>query len=289
LVSDKKRPISLFLGQNEVNPFGPYYLKKGANKMEREINLEAKDFSNFLRCLSVLKDICKDVDIRGGVLRQRSTDTANIFEMDLSPLISDCDICIDNLKGKLTLLKGLSKQEVQITITDDEIYFSGKSSTFKFKNPNPSYMNDRFMSNEEFSKFVTVREEDLVLEHVVTKDISNFMKLTADQFNIVSFQVLFDGNVASMTASTTSKDKYSEIEYGIPLKKPLKGFLNIVATPFLLDRDRDMLFKMYNVQEDLFINKFTASIGKIAVDVYGRNQLIEEEESSTLPGEEGGE
>ena len=258
--------------------------------MEKEITLEAKDFLNFLRCLSVMKDICKDVDIRGGVLRQRSTDKASIFEMDLSPLISDCDICIDNLKGKFTLLKGLSKQEVQITITDDEIYFSGKPSTLKFKKLNPSFLDNKFMSSEEFSNLFTLREEDLVLEHVVTKDISNFMKLTASQFNIVSFQVLFNGNVASITASTTSKDKYSEIEYGIPLRKPLKGFLNIVATPFLLDHDRDMLFKMYNLQETLFISKFTASIGKIAVDVYGRGQLVEEkEESSTLPGEEGGE
>lgn len=257
--------------------------------MDKEIKLNAKDFSNFLRCLSALKDICNDADIRGGVLRQKSTDKANIFKMDLSPLISDCDIPISDLKNKLTLLKGLSKQEVQITITDDEIYFSGKPSTLKFKNPNPSFMGNKFISSEEFSEIVTVREEDLVLEHVVTKDISNFMKLTADQFNIVSFQVLFDGNVASITASTTSKDKYSEIEYGIPLRKPLKGFSNIVVAPFLFDHDRDMLFKMYNVQEDLFINKFTASIGKIAVDVYSRNQLIEEEESSTLPGEEGGE
>jgi hypothetical protein len=237
-----------------------------------------------------MKDICKDVEIRGGVLRQRSSDKAVIIEMDLTPLISDCDICIDNLKKKLTLLKGLSKQAVQITITDDEIYFSGKPSTLKFKNPNPSFMGNKFISSEEFSKIFTVREEDLVLEHVVRKDISNFMKLTADQFGIVSFQVLFDGNVASVTASTTSKDEYSEIEYGIPLRKPLKGFLNIVTTPFLLDHDRDMLFKMYDLQDTLFISKFTASIGKIAVDVYGRSQLVEEkEESSTLSGEEGGE
>jgi hypothetical protein len=258
--------------------------------MEKEITLTAKDFSHFLRCLSVLKGICSDVDIRGGVLRQKSTDRANIFEMDLTPLILDCDIPISGLEMKLTLLKGLSNQQVKITITDDEIYFSGKHSTYKFKNPKPDFMStsNKFISSEEFSNTFTIKEEDLVLEYVVTKDISNFMKVTAVQFKIVSFQVCFNGNLASITAFSSSEDQFSEIEYGIPTNKPLKGFSNIVNRPFLLDRDRSMLFKMYLVSEDVFINKFTSSLGKIAMDVYGRSQLMEEE-SSTLPREEGGE
>jgi hypothetical protein len=148
-------------------------------------------------------------------------------------------------------------------------------------------MDNKFMSSEEFSNLFTLREEDLVLEHVVTKDITNFMKVTVAQFNIVSFQVHFDGNVASITASTSGKDQYSEIEYGIPTKKPLKGYSNVVITPFLLDRDGGMLFKMYNVQETICINKSTSSIGKIAVDVYGRCQLLEEEEDSALRREKG--
>jgi hypothetical protein len=253
--------------------------------MEREITLEAKDFANFLRCLSVVKDICNDADIRGGILRQRTTDKANIVEMDLTPLISNWDIPISDLKSKLTLLKGLSKQKVQLTITDDEIYFSGKRPTIRFKKP--TYMDNTFMSSEEFSNLFTLREEDVVLEHVVTKDVSNFMKATVSQFNIVSFQIYFDGNVASITASTSSKEQYSEIEYGIPTKKPLKCYSNVVVTPFLLDRDGGMLFKMYNIQETICINKSTSSIGKVPVDVYTRSQLMEEGEDSTLPREEG--
>ena len=257
--------------------------------MEREIELEAKDFSNFLRCLSILKDICNDVDIRGGVLRQRSNGKYVIFEVDLSPLISDCDIPLSGLKSKLTLLKGLSKQRVQITITDKEIYFSGQRSTFKFKNPKADFMDNKFMSSEELSNIFTVREEDLVLEHVVTKDISDLMKVTSGQFNIASFQISFDGSTASITASTVSKDQHSEIEYGIRVKKPFKGFSNVVTRPFLLDHDRDMLFKMYNVEGSICVNKFTTTIGKIAVDVYCRSQLMEEQENSTSLEEEGGE
>ncbi len=257
--------------------------------MQKEVTLETKDFSNFLRCLSALKGICTDVDIRGGVLRQRSTDKAVIIEMDLAPLILDCDISMSNVERKLALLKSLSKQRVQITITDDETYFSGKRSTLRFKNPNRDFMDNKFMSNEEFSNIFTLKEEDLVLEHVVSKDISNFMKVTPSQFNVASFQVRFDGNVASITATTSGKEQHSEIEHGMLLKRPLKGFSNIVTTPFLLDHDRDMLFKIYNVRETMCVDKFTTTIGKIALDVYCRSQLMEEEEYAGPSNKEGGE
>jgi hypothetical protein len=253
--------------------------------MEKEINLEAKDFSNFLRCLSVLKDICNDVDIRGGVLRQRSIDKASIFEMDLSPLISDCDICIDNLKSKLTLLKSLSKQAVQITITDNEIYFSGQRSTFKFDKPNPSFLDNKFMTKEEFTNIFILKEEDLVFEYTVKKDLCDLMKVTANEFKIVNFQISFERDTASITATTRDKKQHSEMEYGIPIKKPFKGFSNLVVTPFIIDHDRNILFKMYNVQDNLCVDKFTMSIGKIAIDVYCRSDLIEKEEYSIKEAE----
>jgi len=255
--------------------------------MEKEITLTAKDFTNFLRCLSSVKDICNDVDIKGGVLRQRSNDKTAIIEMNLTPLISDSDISIRNVDGKLPNLKGLSKQNVQITITEDETYFSGKRSTFSFKNPNLDFMDNKFMSSEEFFNIFTLREEDLVLEYLITKEISDLIKATSQQFKIVSFQIFFHGNVASITTSSKSKDEHFEIESGIPLKKPLDGFSNIVVKPFLLNHDRGMFFKMYNIEETIFINKFTASLGEVATDVYCRSQLIKEEEDSTLPREEG--
>jgi hypothetical protein len=104
------------------------------------------------------------------------------------------------------------------------------------------------------------------------------MKVTAGQLNVTSFQILFHGNVASIMASTLKKDGCSEIESGIPTQKFLKCFSNVVNTPFLLDHDRNMLFKMYNFQETACVSKFTSSIGKVVMDVYGRNQLINEDE-----------
>jgi hypothetical protein len=201
--------------------------------------------------------------------------------MNFSSLSLDGDIPMPNLERKINLLRAFSKQGVQITIVDDEIYFSGQRSRFKFKKPSTNFMDNPFISTEELSKIVSVREENLVLEHAITRDISKFMKVIAGQFNIIAFQIFFYGNTASIAASTAHKQEDCEIKYGISIKKPFKGFSPIVITPFLLDRDGDMLFKIYDAGESTFVNKFTASIGKISVVVYTRSKLLQEEENST--------
>ncbi len=105
------------------------------------------------------------------------------------------------------------------------------------------------------------------------------MKVTADQFNIVGYRVVFEDEIASITASTSTKTHRCEIESGIPLKRPLEGFLTLAREPFLIDRDGDILFKLYSIGEDRFIAKVTAAIGKVTIDVYCRSQLIARKET----------
>ena len=66
--------------------------------MVRTINIDKDQFAEILRCLSLLKDECNDVDIRGGMIRQRSNEKISVFEIDLSPIISDIDLAITDLK-----------------------------------------------------------------------------------------------------------------------------------------------------------------------------------------------
>jgi hypothetical protein len=243
-----------------------------------EVTIHANDFLNLLRCLSLLKDDFNDVKIREGILRQRSNNKANIFEMDLTPLVSECDIVLSHLKQKLPLLKGLSRQEVKITSTDDTISFLGERSIFKFTNPRPDFLDNKFISSEELNNIFHLREKNVVLEYPISKETSKLMKVITSQFNIVSFQVSFEGDTASIIATTTDKKQYSRIEQGIPIKAPMKCFSNLVVTPFFIDHDGEILLKMYKIQEDVFINKFKTLIGKITVNVYCRSQLIEDNE-----------
>lgn len=247
-----------------------------------QVAIHPKDFSNFLRCLALLIDKCNDVQIQAGVLRQRSNKKDNIFEMDISPLIADADIIISNFKQKLPMLKQLSQQgEVKITTTDNDLSFLGKRSTFKFTNPRIDFLDNKFMPDEEFRNLFTLAENNIIVEYPFEKNICQLMKATSKQFNTVSFQMLFEGNTASITASTSSKDQYSKIESGIPVKKTVHGYLNIVTTPFLIDHDEEILLRMYNIQENVFIDKFSTTVGKVNLNVYCRSELYEENQDVT--------
>ena len=43
--------------------------------MSMIINLNAEGYVNFMRCLTNFKDVCNDVDIKNGFIRQRSNNS----------------------------------------------------------------------------------------------------------------------------------------------------------------------------------------------------------------------
>jgi hypothetical protein len=239
------------------------------------------DFSNVVRSLSLLKDDYNDLDMRAGIVRQLANDRWAIFEMDLRSLV-DCDIILSNLKAHLPLLRALSRQEVEIISSDDAISFLSERSTFTFKLPRLGYLDNKFLTSEELNKVFPTKDEDLVLQYSIRDDISEFMRLTSQQFNILSFSISYEGEKASILAHTGEKDKLATLDYGIPLKKPLRGVAEIRKEPFLLDHDRDILLKIYHPEGNIGTGKFTTSIGKIGVNVYCRCLLKTEEEEKKL-------
>lgn len=245
-----------------------------------EVNIDVQKFDGFLRCLSILRDICNDVEIRGGVIRQRSNDKANIFEIDLRPIILESDIIISNLKQKLDLLRCFTGRQVKFVTDEQDVLFSDDYSEIKFINPRLDFLDNKFMTEQEFSSIFTLREEDVLLDIIVEKFISERMKVIAQVFNIVSFQMFFEGDMASIKASTTSKDQRATIVSKIPVNQNLTCFSNLVTTPFIIDSDTNIALKMYNVQDSLCINRFTASIGDCNISVFTRSQFIEHKEET---------
>ena len=55
--------------------------------MENQVNLDAGQFDEVLRVLFVLSNVCNDVDIREGIIRQRTNDSATVFEVDLTSIL----------------------------------------------------------------------------------------------------------------------------------------------------------------------------------------------------------
>ena len=116
------------------------------------LSLDAEKYGNFLRCITNLREVCNDVDLRGGVIRQRSNDKSTVFQMDLRPILNDqeVDMPISDIKKKLELLKIFSGQEVTITFVEDSFSFADDVTTIRFKNPTLEYMDNKFLSMEYF-------------------------------------------------------------------------------------------------------------------------------------------
>lgn len=249
----------------------------GGRKMEKDIKLNAKEFATFLKCMSaVQKAFCSDVNIKGGFLRQKSNDGLIIIEMDLTSLISDCDIILENIKNKLALFNPLAKQDVNIKINEKKITFSGVRSLVRFDMPSPDSSANKFMPCEELNNLISLKEEDLVLEYAVKKDVSGLIKAVCKQFAVNSVRISFGQSGASISAITKNKEQYSEIDSGIPFNNVPQGYSNLYALPFIVDHDGDISLKIYNIQDNVRINKFKTSIGTMDFTIYGRSPIVEE-------------
>ena len=242
----------------------------------RQMNLDSAKFEAFLRCLSLMKDICNDVDIRGGKIRQRSNDHSVIFEMDLTPLISDMDIPITKLKEKLELFKCFIGNDVDVV--DDEKYsIADQISLISFKRPLLTLIDNQFITEEEFGNLFTLDENDIILSYNIPTMVSERMRTITQGFNVNNVVVIFNGETAEITAKTISKDQFAKFVGDIVVEDEKNCSSNLIVTPFIIDHDGDMSFSMYEVRDGHSINKYSTSIGDVAINVYGRSSLVEAE------------
>jgi hypothetical protein len=247
--------------------------------MEQTVNLDSEKYEEFMRCLSVVKDHCNDADIREGVLRQRANENTSVFEIDMSPLIDDISLPFSNLKDKIEILKIFNEQEVEITVCIPEnengwFTFSDQYSSLKFDMPDLEYMDNKFMSEEELNSVFELGEEDLILSHDITKFISDRMKIVANGFNIQTVEVLIEGEQASILAATQAGDQHAKFVTDIVTDKILSCESHMVITPFIIDHDGDITFKMYNTAPGVTSNKFSSTISSIDVNMLTRSALV---------------
>lgn len=248
-----------------------------------QVNLSMENYEQFLRCLSILKDVCNDADIHDGILRQRTNDSANVFEIDMTPIISSMNIPLVNLKQKLDLLKifqnqnSTQSQTVDITVDDENNFiFSDEYSSIKFQGPDLEYMDNRYITQEELETIFTLNEEDVILSCDIEPNISDRMRIIAQSFNVNSTQISFENEVASISMSTASHDQKAKILSNITLDQPMECVSSLINTPFIIDHDGKIELKMYNYQEQICSNTFKTGISEIDIAIYGRSSLIEE-------------
>lgn len=250
--------------------------------MSSTITLETEHFNDFVRCLTNLKDICNDVDIRNGIIRQRTNGNVSIFEIDITEIVGDMSITIIDLKNKLDLFKTFQGQEVNVEINEGvpgsngNFIFSDEHSSWKIVMPTPEFVDNKFMSEEELRSIFNLTEEDLMFEYEIPQLITDRISVFATNFNVKTICVGFDGDRAEVSATTQSKDQsakfVSNIESNIEIENS-SAYVSII--PFAVDHDTDIEFKMYkDPQQDVALNHFYTQLGEIDMNIYTRASII---------------
>lgn len=246
------------------------------------LSLDAEKYGNFLRCITNLREVCNDVDLRGGIIRQRSNDKSTVFQMDLRPILyeAEVDMPISDIKKKLELLKIFSGQEVNITFQEDSFSFSDNVTTINFKNPTLEYMDNKYLSMEELERVFIMDEDELLIQSELSTQITDRIKVITQTFNTQAIQIIFMGESARMTAITQARDQNAVIIDGITTNAIIEGCSsNLSTVPFSIELENEVKFYMFkHPSQDVLMNKYDTDLGDVPVTIYGRAAIIKDED-----------
>lgn len=251
---------------------------------EMTIGMNGHEYNDFLRCLTNLKDVCNDVDIRNGIIRQRSNDLTSIFEIDLNPIIpGGVSFALTDLKRKLDLLKSFAGQEVSLDIisgTGGYFSFADTYSKLKFISPSMDYIDNKFIEEDELERMFNLSEDDLILEHSIPGILTERIRNITQIFNTDAIQVTFDGESASIKSATQAKDQFADFINDIMTNMVLENCSALLPTiPFGIEHDNEIQFKMYkDPNNDISFNNFETTLGDIKVRILTRSSIVADED-----------
>ena len=254
--------------------------------MNRTIILDSEQFDLFLRCLSNLKEVCNDIDIKKGCVRQRTNDKTTIFEMDLTPIINDIDISLIELKNKIDILKVFVNQEVsiEINISDEnpdegEYIISDSYSSIRITKPTSSFIDNSYIPQEDVSKIYSLQDDEVLMESEITKMISDRIKTITAAFGSTSIQVFFNGDTCDISASNQSRQHTAMFLKDIILNETMEdSFANLTLITFKIDHDDNINFKMYYDEErNITTNTFKTGLGEIEMNMYSNSSVVEDD------------
>lgn len=254
--------------------------------MSTTISLGAEQYNDFIRCLTNLKDVCNDVDIRNGFIRQRTNGNISIFEIDITSMVGDVSVAIIDLKQKLDLLKTFQGQDVELVVIDStpgdpgSFTFQDQYSSLKIVLPTPEFVDNKFMSEEELRSIFNSSEEDLIFEYDIPQLITDRVSVITTNFNVKSIRVDFNADKAEISAATQSKDQVakfiSDLETNMEME-PSSAYISVI--PFSIDHDTDIEFKMYkDPNQDVTLNNFSTQLGEIDINIFTRASIIKDED-----------
>ena len=238
--------------------------------------LTSDEYSEFFRIISIFSDLCNDVDIRDGIIRQRINDNISVFEIDLTPMVGILSIPISNLKQKLDLFKCFVGQEVTINNDGVSYRFSDRFSSLKFLLPHLELLDNKYITEEDLNQSMSMLPEHLLLKTSVSKVISDRIKIVSKGFNTNSLLISLGDGKASISSTTQSKEQSAKFMNDIVTEQVVDCKTNVSVTPFIIDHDNEIILQVYENENNRALNEFKTTISDININIYCRSNLLRE-------------
>lgn len=256
--------------------------------MDTTIVLTSDLYEEFFQCIANLRDICTDVVIKDGFIRQRTDDKNSIFEMDLNDLFGEpVTIPISYFKQKFDLFKVFTGQEVTVKIHEDEedpgsswYEIADSLSRIKFDFPGLEFLQNEFVTEEELAAIFTCGEDDLILETQIEKTITERIRTITTNFQAHFVKMDFVGELLSIGAIDPAKTNrvFFLENLAVEMNFDEPHYANMTRIPFMINHDTAYTFQLYKQPDEMLTqNKITTSIGAVPIGIYCKSQLISED------------
>jgi hypothetical protein len=248
---------------------------------EMMVEMNSEKYGHFLRLITLLSENCNDLEMRNGIIRQRTNGNFSVFEIDATPVVEDLNIAISNLKMKLPLFNTFSGQDVSIEVNSvGDAIFKDEMSSLKIIHPAMEFLQNKYLDEEERDSIFNFDDDNMIMSCEVNSTVTERIKTITKTFNVDSIQVQFDGDTASLNSSTQARDQFAKFKDGIITNMEIENaYANVIAIPFKIEHDNDIDFKMFrDGSQNVVVNKFTTALGEMDIKIFSRSPLIFEEE-----------
>jgi len=172
--------------------------------------ISVEKYKQFLNCLYTVSNYIEDLDIKQGLIRQRTADKQICVEMNLSSIFKQ-DLCVADIKSKLELMELLiddGTDDITIQQADKVWFVYSKKTVFKFSWASASRLSTSFIEDDVFANFTKNTDQGKFLFEIDLNercDLHKKMKKVCEKFNSDKIVVSIDDKAIAMTIESEDK------------------------------------------------------------------------------------
>jgi len=219
----------------------------------------------------------EDLDIKQGLIRQRTADKQICVEMNLSSIFKQ-DLCVADIKSKLELMELLvddGTEDITIQQADKLWYVYSKKTVFKFSWASASRLSTSFIEDNVFEHYTKNTDDAKILFGIDLNeriDLHKKMKKVCEKFNSDKIVTTIDEKGIAMTIESEDK-RNTGVIYKTPNTNNLEKQAIITRSSFIEKIDTKYLKKItyYTAVEDnpaMSLSKAICDVDSMPMQLY---------------------